>query len=1146
MTELELDFDGAAPETAVATKRGFRLHRLEVCNWGTFDSVNDGRRGTIYTVEPNGDTTLLIGHNGSGKSTLVDALLTLLVRPQVRNYNVAAGAKKQERDLKTYIKGAYDKQSHDENGAVEKFHRPDGKHCSILLAVFRNEQTDRVFTVAQVLYLSSDGTAEKVYCFAPEARSIAADCSGLRNMDRLPQQMKDRGFPCATKNYSEFYERFRKATNVQPKAMDLLNQTVAVKDIQRLNDFIRQHMLESKPWGEKVERLLGHFHQLNEAWQALLRVRRQFDLLQPIAERGGEFTRQSERLQRTRQVLEAAESFFCQKRIDLFQPECERLSGALGELATKERQLSNEINEIIEECRSLTNDIEQAGGQRLRDIPKLINIEQARAAQKHVEHDRLQKSLEKAGITDRLSDEKSFARIRLQLPERRATVEKAISDRQSLRDSRNITRATIGDSLRNDELELAALKQRQGNLPEWISEVRRRLCDDLRLPVRDLPFVAELIAIRPDERAWEASIELELRGFALSLLVPERYYRAVSGYVERTRLQDAYSRGQRLVYLKIGERTDLENAPVPHPQSLVRKLELKEGHPLVPWVRGELEGRFDYRCCDTIEEFRQFAGRAMTCERHVKTGSVRHSKDDREKAVDPRQFVLGWDNHEKKRRLAESIESQQEQLQALSVAIERLDDELEQLRSQRVAIAEAITVTDFALIDFSHHEDVIAGLELELKLLEENNDTIQHLKRCRANRQQAHDALELQRRGVVKEQGDLERQIKSGRLIITNAERILKSREADGTLVGHTKIFPTVESYFDKTPLSVAEFDVQQRAFEKDRREEEKRVSEELAPISAALQKSMNHFIRDYPEESANLEPDVAYLGSFLAKLKQIEEEGLPEHTQRFRDRLNDKVTREIQLLNSELDQERDAITDRVELLNESLARIPWKPGTHMRLEAQLVRDREINDFRQALLECLAGSFKGSPEADEARFVQIEKLIGRLREDGRWRDKVIDVRNWFDFAARELDDLTGEGGSYYQDSAGQSGGEKAKLAFTILVAALAYQYDLDPNRLNNDRFHFVVVDEMFSKSDPQNSQYALDLFRQFGLQLLIVSPLEPKARVTEPYVGCYLLATKDGGNYSQVHQMTAREFREQVSASHSQESVSHYPPKQPR
>ncbi|TAD99461.1 MAG: ATP-binding cassette domain-containing protein, partial [Oscillatoriales cyanobacterium] len=80
------------------SKAGYRLHRLEVLNWGTF------KQGTIA---PCGQTSLLTGANGSGKSTLVDALLTLLVPNGKRNYNLASGSGKRERDEKTYVLGAY-------------------------------------------------------------------------------------------------------------------------------------------------------------------------------------------------------------------------------------------------------------------------------------------------------------------------------------------------------------------------------------------------------------------------------------------------------------------------------------------------------------------------------------------------------------------------------------------------------------------------------------------------------------------------------------------------------------------------------------------------------------------------------------------------------------------------------------------------------------------------------------------------------------------------------------------------------------------------------------------------------------------------------------------------------------------------------
>lgn len=54
---------------------GFRLARLELYNWGTFDQ-------NVWTLEPDGQNTLLTGDIGSGKSTVVDAVTTLLLPSQ--------------------------------------------------------------------------------------------------------------------------------------------------------------------------------------------------------------------------------------------------------------------------------------------------------------------------------------------------------------------------------------------------------------------------------------------------------------------------------------------------------------------------------------------------------------------------------------------------------------------------------------------------------------------------------------------------------------------------------------------------------------------------------------------------------------------------------------------------------------------------------------------------------------------------------------------------------------------------------------------------------------------------------------------------------------------------------------------------------
>ncbi|MCH5375785.1 MAG: hypothetical protein JJ992_17575, partial [Planctomycetes bacterium] len=342
--------------------------------------------------------------------------------------------------------------------------------------------------------------------------------------------------------------------------------------------------------------------------------------------------------------------------------------------------------------------------------------------------------------------------------------------------------------------------------------------------------------------------------------------------------------------------------------------------------------------------------------------------------------------------------------------------------------------------------------------------------------------------------------------------------------------FAELDAEFARSPLTADTlFDTQRHWSDKQDRQIAD-LRSVVEPIQNNLTEAMSRFLRACPEESADLRASIDYLDGFLAFRQRILEDGLPRHERRFKERLNRKVTEEIGLFRSALEQERRSIEDRIELLNVSLKKLEYRPDHHIRLHPRQIRDAEIADFQTRLRECVEGSFEDSAEANEARFVRIKNLIVRLRDDEnhRWREKVTDVRRWFDFVAEVVDRHSLETVSVYQDSSGQSGGEKAKLAFTILVAAIAYQYDLDPEHPLSDRFHFVIVDEMFSKVDDQHAEYALELFRQFGLQLLIVAPLDAKARVTQPYVGCYLHVVKKN-NRSAIYEMTAADFDELAS-----------------
>jgi len=166
----------------------------------------------------------------------------------------------------------------------------------------------------------------------------------------------------------------------------------------------------------------------------------------------------------------------------------------------------------------------------------------------------------------------------------------------------------------------------------------------------------------------------------------------------------------------------------------------------------------------------------------------------------------------------------------------------------------------------------------------------------------------------------------------------------------------------------------------------------------------------------------------------------------------NENTIREIANFHAQLARECQKIRERVARINESMAAIEFNKDRYIRLEVDDAIDSEIRSFRQELKSCTEGSFTGSREDQytEQKFLQVKRIIDRFRGregfadlDRRWTEKVTDVRNWFTFAASERwkeDDSEHE---HYADSGGKSGGQKEKLAYTVLAASLAYQFGLE-------------------------------------------------------------------------------------------------------
>ncbi len=88
--------------------------------------------------------------------------------------------------------------------------------------------------------------------------------------------------------------------------------------------------------------------------------------------------------------------------------------------------------------------------------------------------------------------------------------------------------------------ERASLEDRAGRMPARMHELRAEVAKASGLDVAELPFVAELIDVAPEEARWRTAIETVLGGTARLMLVPidrlEAFSAAIDGLHLRGRL----------------------------------------------------------------------------------------------------------------------------------------------------------------------------------------------------------------------------------------------------------------------------------------------------------------------------------------------------------------------------------------------------------------------------------------------------------------------------------------------------------------------------------------------------------------------------------------------------------------------------------
>ncbi len=977
---------------------GFRLHRVEVLNWGTFHKK-------VWTLRTEGRHALLTGEIGSGKSTLVDAITTLLVPPQRVQYNKAAGADARERSLRSYVLGYY-KSERTDYGAKPVGLR-DHRSYSVLLAHFHNAGYHLDVSLAQVFWFRDpQEPPHRLYVVADRPLAIADDFTGFgADIGELRRRLHHRPGVRVYDHFPPYAADFRRRLGIgSDQALELFHQTVSMKSVGNLTDFVREHMLEAFPVEERVDALIQHFEDLDRAHQAVLKAKEQIQHLTPLVadlDRHAALSSQADDLRATREALRP---WFSQRKADLLRERIERLARDLERVGRRIGQREEERARQTAQRDELRQAVAESGGDRLAQLEQRINrleIEAEERRQREAEYNILAQRL---GL-DEAVDEEAFAANREAAQQELATLGDRSDDAQNRLVEAKVQLHGLKEKLDNVAAEIESLKGRRSKIPSHMLALRAELAAGVGATEEELPFAGELIQVREEEADWEGAIERLLHNFGLSLLVPDRLYRHVAQWVDRTHL------GRRLVYFRVRAGQPLEplSSDRLHPRSLFYKLAIRSDSPFYAWLERELARRFNYACCDDLDQFRR-EERAITRAGQIKGGGERHEKDDRHAIDDRSRYVLGWSNDAKIAALEQQARSLKTQSDEVLRRIRAAQEEHHRLLARRDTAVHLLAYETYSLLDWRTPVVEAEQLAREREALLETSDRLRVLQEQLARVEATMAETELALQEARDERAVLQERLRQAQSMLQEAHAVVERTPVDVRERRFPAVAELVPRALGDIKLTVETCDSRQTEVREWLQAQIDALDKRLGRLREQIIDAMRTYKMRWPVETQEADVGIDAGNAYREMLRRLLDDDLPRFEARFRELLRENTIREVAAFHAQLEREQESIRERVEAINRSLKSIDYNPGRYILLVAEPTPDPEIRDFRQALRACTEGALATGEDDrySEEKFLQVKALIERFRGregwteiDRRWTRKVTDVRRWFVFSASE-------------------------------------------------------------------------------------------------------------------------------------------------
>ena len=1098
----------AAPYADGSHQSQWRADAMQLVHWGGFHGVT--------TIRFAPETTLISGASGSGKSTILDAYLALMMDSNTpfngASNDAAVGRARgaTQRSLLTYLRGKLD-DTHENGEASERLLRGAGSWTWGAIAVIFADDNEHRYTALRLYYVPRSATRDSELT---KKLCTIAGVVDLKEFEPLATDKFDKRairsrFPAMLVH--DTYESF--SVNLQTRlgigggsegssALRLLARIQAGRPVSTVDDLYKSMVLEQPATFDAADRAVSHFTDLDAAYEEMLTAAAKQTALQPITQLWNDYENQS----RSVAFVDAlgidrgSESPLAHwaGRFEQILVEDRRTSNRCEreEAFNEQKETHAEEQAHVERLKALDEAIEAAGGGTLqalaRQIDKLTGDHEQAIEARNTFNDQTQtlrtpvtsrEEFNAAQTNARVFIDTGYAQLSRRLREEREEIQER--------------RWPLREEQRHLTEERESLQGRAGRVPKDWHDARMEAARAANLSQEDLPFVAELIDVLPDQGRWRTAAEVTLHTVARVMLVDQQHLNRLSRSIDHLRWSVRLNfEGVELRPFQPQE-TD--------PAMLSGKLAYKDT-PFTAWIQNRLTNPNTDALCVSSAADLSGEGRRVT-----QSGQTRHGRRGAHGRTNVPP-IIGFDN---KARLAEI----DHRLAEITADLANADGELDRIGDRerdltRLRDAHKYVVdTRWSNIDHASIGQQIAELTEQRDTILQSNDRLRELPQQRGTVDELREHAARRRYKAESRVEDLDTeyttlQTRLTELVAEVARLVALGQTCDSDQ--DASLASRFSEVADSSKYEPASFAVQLARLARALGSDRDHASQAASRSAEGLKRVFEAFQSRWHDP--NLGVGLESYPDYLTILDEITATGLHERRQEWVRRLAGWTGEDLVPLNGAFEEAVEDIRDRLAPVNTILESLPF--GAHrdrLRIDLRRLHREDHARFRTQLRELSSGATSDlTVEQAEARFGQLRDFIDQIRVPARagernQRDYHLDVRKHIELSATVVAS-DGTIRAVFRSLGEKSGGETQELVAFIVGAALRFQ--LGDETRSRPRFAPVFLDEGFVKADSEFAGRGVTAWKGLGFQLVVAVPFD-KVTALEPHMERVLAVTKN-------------------------------------